>query len=81
MSDAGHLACMLWLRSCTDAAVRPYPSCQLSERVLYLEPLRRDVLYEMVGNPETLLVDSTLLSVLHPRQVSQGSGFWGMLSQ
>src|SRR3954451_3119785 len=36
----------------------------------FLEPLRRDVLYEMVGNPETLLVDSTLLSVLHPRQVS-----------
>ena len=43
----------------------------------FLEPLRRDVLYEMVGNPETLLVDSTLLSVLHPRQVSQGSGFSG----
>src|SRR3954471_16069943 len=31
----------------------------------------------MVGNPETLLVDSTLLSVLHPRQISQGSGFSG----
>jgi hypothetical protein len=43
----------------------------------YLEPLRRDVLCEMVGDPETLLVDSTLLSVLHPRQVSQGSGFPG----
>ena len=43
----------------------------------FLEPLRRDVLYEMVGEPETLLVDSTLLSVLHPRQVSQGSGFSG----
>ena len=43
----------------------------------FLEPLRRDVLSEMVGNPETLLVDSTLLSVLHPRQVSQGSGFSG----
>jgi hypothetical protein len=57
---------MLCLRSYTDAAVRPYPSCQLIERVLYLEPLRKDVLYEMVGNPETLLVDSTLLSVLHP---------------
>jgi hypothetical protein len=72
---------MLCLHTCTDGAVRPYRSCQLSERVLYLEPLRRDVLYEMVGNPETLLVDSTLLSVLHPRQVSQGSGFWGMLSE
>jgi hypothetical protein len=43
----------------------------------FLEPLRRDVLSEMCGNPETLLVDSTLLSVLHPRQVSQGSGFSG----
>ena len=43
----------------------------------FLELLRRDVLSEMVGDPETLLVDSTLLSVLHPRQVSQGSGFSG----
>ena len=43
----------------------------------FLEPLRREVLYEMVGDPETLLVDSTLLSVLHPRQVSQGAGFGG----
>jgi hypothetical protein len=31
-----------------------------------MEPLRRGVLSEMVGDPETLLVDSTLLSVLHP---------------
>ena len=43
----------------------------------FLEPLRRDVLSEMAGDPETLLVDSTLLSVLHPRQVSEGSGFSG----
>src|SRR5215208_5177546 len=43
----------------------------------FLEPLRRDILSEMVGNPETLLVDSTLLSVLRPRQGSQGSGFPG----
>jgi hypothetical protein len=43
----------------------------------FLEPLRREVLSEMVGEPETLLIDSTLLSVLHPRQVSQGSGFPG----
>src|SRR3712207_1337136 len=43
----------------------------------FLEPVRRDVLSEMIGDPETLLVDSTLLSVLHPRQVSQGSGFSG----
>jgi Transposase DDE domain len=53
----------------------------------YLEPLRREVLSEMLGDPETLLVDSTLLSVLHPRQVSQSSGFpagawvrWGTFS-
>jgi hypothetical protein len=43
----------------------------------FLEPLRREILSEMVGDPETLLIDSTLLSVLHPRQVSQGSGFCG----
>jgi Transposase DDE domain len=43
----------------------------------FLEPLRRNVLSEMVGDPETLLVDSTLLSVLHPRQISQSSGFSG----
>jgi hypothetical protein len=44
----------------------------------FLEPLRREILSEMVGEPETLLVDSTLLSVLHPRQVSQSSpGFCG----
>ena len=43
----------------------------------FLEPLRREILSEMVGEPETLLVDSTLLSVLHPRQVPQGAGFPG----
>src|SRR5215210_573015 len=43
----------------------------------FLEPLRREILSELVGDPETLLVDSTLLAVLHPRQVSQGSGFPG----
>ncbi len=43
----------------------------------YLESLRRAILPELVGEPETLIVDSTLLSVLHPRQVSQGSGFEG----
>ena len=40
-----------------------------------LEPLRRTVLKELVGEPETLIVDSTLLEVLHPRQVSQSEGF------
>jgi hypothetical protein len=43
----------------------------------FLEPLRRQILPELVGDAETLLVDSTLLEVLHPRQVSQGSGFPG----
>jgi len=43
----------------------------------FLEPLRRSVLPELVGEPETLIVDSTLLSVLHPRQVSQSAGFEG----
>jgi hypothetical protein len=43
----------------------------------FLEPLHRDLLPELVGEPETLLVDSTLLEVLHPRRVSQGAGFAG----
>jgi hypothetical protein len=37
----------------------------------FLEPLRRAVLGDLVGDPETLLVDSTLLATLHPRQVAQ----------
>ena len=43
----------------------------------FLEPLRRTVLPELSGEPETLIVDSTLLEVLHPRQVSQSAGFEG----
>ncbi|MDP9486697.1 MAG: transposase [Actinomycetota bacterium] len=44
----------------------------------FLEPLRRAVLADLVGDPETLIVDSTLLSVLHPRQVRQSAaGFEG----
>ncbi len=43
----------------------------------FLEPLRREVVRELVGDPETLLIDSTLLAALHPRQVAQGSGFEG----
>jgi hypothetical protein len=42
-----------------------------------LEPLRRTVLAELAADPEPLLVDSTLLSVLHPRQVAQSAGFEG----
>jgi IS5 family transposase len=43
----------------------------------FLEPLRREIVSELVGDPETLLIDSTLLEVLHPRQVSQSAGFDG----
>ena len=45
----------------------------------FLEPLRRTLLEELVGDPETLIVDSTLLGVLHAphRQVSQSAGFEG----
>lgn len=43
----------------------------------FLEPLRRAILPELVGEPETLIVDSTLLSVLHPRQAGQSAGFEG----
>jgi hypothetical protein len=46
----------------------------------YLEALRQEVLPELVGEPETLLVDSTLLEVLHPRQISQSAG-WGSSSE
>ena len=43
----------------------------------FLEPLRREILPELVGDPEALLIDSTLLEVLHPRQVPQSAGFYG----
>jgi hypothetical protein len=43
----------------------------------FLELLRRAIVVELVGDPETLIIDSTLLSVMHPRQISQGSGFSG----
>jgi hypothetical protein len=43
----------------------------------FLEPLRRAIVPELVGDPEILIVDSTLLEVLHPRQVSQSVGFDG----
>jgi hypothetical protein len=39
--------------------------------------LRRAIVGELVGEPETVIVDSTLLSVLHPRQVSQSAAGWG----
>ena len=43
----------------------------------FLEPLRREIVPDLVGDPETLLVDSTLLAALHPRQVAQSPGFPG----
>lgn len=43
----------------------------------FLEALRRSVLDELVGEPETLLIDSTLIEALHPRQVSQSAGVEG----
>lgn len=43
----------------------------------FLEPLRRTVLDGLVGEPETLLIDSTLIETLHPRQVSQSAGLDG----
>jgi len=43
----------------------------------FFEPLRRAILDELVGDPETLIVDSTLLEVLHPRQAPQSAGFEG----
>src|ERR671911_2231259 len=43
----------------------------------FLEPLQSAILGELVGDPETLIVDSTLLEVVHPRQVSQSAGFEG----
>jgi hypothetical protein len=43
----------------------------------FLEPLRRAILPELVGEPETLIIDSTLLPVLIPRQVSQSAGLEG----
>jgi len=56
--------------------------CSLHRRVRklrrFLEPLRREILSELVGDPETfLLIDSTLLAALHPRQVAQSTGFPG----
>ncbi len=46
----------------------------------FLEPLRRAVVADLVGDPETLVVDSTLLEVLHPRQVGQSAGWGGSSS-
>ncbi len=63
------------------AGVLGYAPSSLHRRVRklrrFLEPLRREILLELAGDPETLIADSTLLSVLHPRQVAQSAGFEG----
>ena len=43
----------------------------------FLEPLRRVIVAELAGDLETLLIDSSLLAVMHPRQVSHSAGFYG----
>src|SRR3712207_3316708 len=43
----------------------------------FLGPVRRGVLSEMIGDPETVLVDSTPLSGFHPQPGFPGSGFSG----
>ena len=47
----------------------------LRKLLRFLEPLRREAAAELVGDLETLVVDSTLLLVLHARQVGQSAGF------
>lgn len=80
-------SCRSFLRDASRFFARLFPGLvglwpsSLHRRVLrlrrFLEPLRRAVLPELVGDPETLIVDSTLLSALHPRQVGQSAGFEG----
>jgi hypothetical protein len=43
----------------------------------FLKPLGRMVLAELVGEPGTLIVESTLFEVLHPRQFKRSAGFEG----
>jgi hypothetical protein len=43
----------------------------------YLESWRRTGVADLVGGPETLIVGSTLLAVLHPGQIPQSAGFEG----
>jgi hypothetical protein len=39
----------------------------------YLEPLRRAVVADLIEDPDRLVVDSALLSVLHLRQVGNSA--------
>jgi hypothetical protein len=60
------------------AGIHPSSLHRLLRRLRgYLEPLRRTVLTDLRRDPETLVVDSTLLEVLHPREVAQSEGFEG----
>jgi len=43
----------------------------------FLGPPWREIVPNLMGDPESLLVDSTFLSVLHPRQVPQSVGCGG----
>jgi hypothetical protein len=41
-----------------------------------MEPLRREIVSEWVGDPKPpSLVDSTVVAALHPRQVAQSASF------
>jgi hypothetical protein len=62
--------------------IRGYAPSSFHRRVRklrrFFEPLRRQFLDELAGDPESLIADSTLLGVLHPRQVKQSAaGFEG----
>ncbi len=68
--------------SCLFPGVLGYAPSSFHRRVRrlrrFFEPLRRLVVRDLlVGDPETMVVDSTLLSVLHPRQVKQSFEGWG----
>jgi len=45
-----------------------FPSQRPQAKAIFLEPLRRTVVAELLGEPETLLIDSSLLllSAMHP---------------
>ena len=53
------------------------PSRRVRKLRRFLEPLRRELLSEMVGDPETLLVDSIAFGFAPSTWVSQGAGFPG----
>ena len=60
--------------------IGPYPSSfhrRVRKLRRFLGPPQREIVPDLMSDPETLLVDSTLLLVLHPRQVPQSAGFGG----